>query len=234
MFPLAHYKTVVNIQRFCLFVCLCLFVRVIKSVKYSKVFVSPSPKSGEYSKVFALLTKKWWIFKCFCKPITTKWWIFEGFVCLCVWVVGFFYTKAVNIRRSSLTHYQKVINILRLSVSLQKSGEYSNVSASPLQTSGGYSKVFAFPLQKSNEYSKVFSSLFQRVMNIQSFSLVHYQKGDEYSKVFCLSSGLLGPFGPHQARARGSSCGLLRPSGLSQASGTPMRMLAGARTALQT
>ena len=51
---------------------------------------------------------------------------------------------------------------------------------------------------------------------------------------FSLSSNLLKPFGPHQARAKGSSCGLLRPPGPAQASGTPMRMLAGARTALQT
>ena len=99
-----------------------------------------------------------------------------------------FSKKAVNIRRSSLTHYQKVMNILRFSLSLQQSGEYSNVSASPL-------KVFAFRLQTSDEYSQVFSSLFQKVMNIQSFSLVHYQKvvnirrfsfsspnNDEYSK----------------------------------------------------
>ena len=71
-----------------------------------------------------------------------------------------------------------------------------------------------------HEYSMIFAS--------------PLQKSGEYSKVFCLSSGLLGPFGPHQARARGSSCRLLRRSGLAQASGTPMRMLAIARTTLQT
>ena len=59
------------------------------------------------------------------------------------------------------------------------------------------------------------------------------RKSGEYSKVFCLSSGLLGPFGPHQARARRSSCRLLRLAGLAQASGTPMRMLAIARTTLK-
>ena len=126
------------------------------------------------------------------------------------------------------------MNIQRFSLSLLKSSEYSNVSASPVKQSGEYSKVFAFRLQKSDEYSKVFSSLFQKVLNIRSFSLVHYQKSGEYLKVFCFSSGLLRPFGPHQVRARGSSCRLLRLSGLAQASGTPMRMLAGARTALQT
>ena len=72
---------------------------------------------------------------------------------------------------------------------------------------------------KSNEYSKFFAS--------------PLQKSGEYSKVFCFSSGLLGLFGPHHARARGSSCKLLRLSGLAQASGTPMRMLAIARTTLK-
>ena len=72
------------------------------------------------------------------------------------------------------------------------------------------------------------------MVNIRCFVASPLPKSGEYSKVFCLSSGLLGPFGPHQARARGSSCRLLRLSGLAQASGTPMRMLAGARTALQT
>ena len=80
-------------------------------------------------------------------------------------------------------------------------------------------KVFASPLPKSGEYSKVFTLL---------------TKSGEYLKFFSLSSRLLGPDGPHQARARGSSCKLLRTSGLVQASETPMRMLAGARTALQT
>jgi len=72
---------------------------------------------------------------------------------------------------------------------------------------------------KSNEYSMFFAS--------------PLPKSGEYLKVFCLSSGLLRPFGLHQARARGSSCRLLHLSGLAQASGTPMRMLAIARTALQ-
>ena len=112
------------------------------SGEYSNVCASPLQQSGEYSKVLSVCV----------------------FACL-----FFLQTKAVNIRRSSLTHYQKVMNILRFSLSLQQSGEYSNVSASPL-------KVFAFRLQTSDEYSKVFSSLFQKVLNILSFSLVHYQK----------------------------------------------------------
>ena len=101
-----------------------------------------------------------------------------------------------------------------------QSGEYSKVFASPLPNSGEYSERFSLSLQTSGEYSNVFAS--------------PLQKSGEYSKVFCFSSGLLGPFGPHHARARGSSCRLLRLSGLAQAFGTPMRMLAGARTALQT
>ena len=143
MFPLAHYKTVVNIRRFCLFVCLSLCFCFTKSGEYSKVLANPLQESDEYSKVFSSL--------------------------------------------------------------FQKSNEYS--------------KVFASPLPNSDEYSKVFALLI---------------KSGEYSKMLSLSSGLLRPFGLHQARARGSSCGLLRLSGLAQASWTPMRMLAGARTALQT
>ena len=119
-----------------------------------------------------------------------------------------------------LAHYKQVVDIRRcFAFPLQNSDEYSKVFSSLFQKSNVYSQVFASPLPKSGEYSKVFALL---------------TKSGEYSKFFSLSSGLLGPFGPHQARARGSSCGLLRPSGLAQASGTPMRMLAGARTALQT
>ncbi len=76
----------------------------------------------------------------------------------------------------SLAHYQTVVNIQRFSLSLHKSGEYSNVSASPLQKRDEYSKVVfvclfvclclfvcvfvclfvcLFVLQKSNEYTYV-------------------------------------------------------------------------------
>ena len=114
------------------------------------------------------------------------------------------YTKVLNIRRFSLSHYKKLMNIRRCSLFL-------------ILKSNEYSKVFVSPLPKSGEYSKVFAVL---------------TKSDEYSKFFSLSSGLLGPFVLHQARARGSSCWLLRLSGLAQA-GTPMRMLAGARAAFK-
>ena len=114
----------------------------------------------------------------------------------------------MNIRRFSLSHCKKVVNIRRFSLCHLKNNEYSKVFALPLQATCEYLKVFGFPLP--------------------------LQTGGESLKCFPLSSGLLGPFGPHQARARGSSCGLLRRSGLEQASGTPLRMLAGARTTLQT
>ena len=90
----------------------------------------------------------------------------------------------VNIQRFSLVHYQKVVNILRFSLSLQKSGEYSQVSASSLQNSGEYSNVCASPLQQSGEYSEVlsvcvFACLFvfyKKAVNIRRSSLTHYQK----------------------------------------------------------
>ena len=97
-----------------------------------------------------------------------------------------------------------MVNIRRFSLSLQKSGEYSHVSASSLQNSGEYSNVCASPLQQSGEYSKVlsvcvFACLFvfyKKAVNIRRSSLTHYEKvmnirrfslslpkSDEYSNV---------------------------------------------------
>ena len=75
---------------------------------------------------------------------------------------------------------------------LAKNGEYSHVSASSLQNSGEYSNACASPLQRSGEYSKVLSVcvfacsfvFYKKAVNIRRSSLTHYEKSDEYSKVF--------------------------------------------------